>query len=421
MWESALDRMLSRLIVSGVLFVTWPDGKTKQYGSEYGPPIAPHLGPVRADISLKDRAILRPLVMNPVLALGEGYMDGQIDTRDLKGLLAFLVRNQDAGNLPVWVTTWQSMRTSLRRFAQINNPWRSRRNVAHHYDISNDLYRQFLDEDMQYSCAYFKSPDMSLEAAQIAKKNHIAAKLMIKPGMRVLDIGCGWGGMALTLARDYGAYVTGVTLSENQLVLARERVQAAGLQDRIDLRLQDYRKVSEPFDRIVSVGMLEHVGLPQFQTYFDKVHDLLTDDGIALIHTIGWTGPPSSTSPWIAKYIFPGGYVPAMSDLAPAIEKSGLWQADIEVWRGQYGPTLHHWRRRFEAALPEIRKTYDVRFERMFRFYLVACEVAFEFQTQAVFHFQLSKQQMTVPVTRDYLYEQGSKPETERSIELVHG
>lgn len=398
MWEFALDRMLSRLITDGILKATWPDGRVTTYGSDS------QSIPAVADIHFTDASIFRPLLLQPILALGEGYVDGYIETSDLKNLLIFLVRNQRYGGMPVWFDTWQHVRRRLRRFAQMNTAWTSRRNVAHHYDISNDLYRLFLDADMQYSCAYFRHPNMSLEDAQEAKKHHIAGKLLIEPGMRILDIGCGWGGMAMTLARDYGAHVTGVTLSENQLSLARDRVTRAGLQDRIELRLQDYREVEARFDRIVSVGMLEHVGLPQYPEYFNQVHSLLSQEGIALIHTIGRIAPPMPTSPWIAKYIFPGGYVPTLSDLTPAIEASGLWQADLEVWRGHYGPTLHHWRQRFEAALPEIRKSYDARFERMFRFYLIACEMAFDHQHQAVFHFQVSKGQYAVPTTRDYLY-----------------
>jgi len=244
---------------------------------------------------------------------------------------------------------------------------------------------------------------MTLDEAQRAKKARIAAKLLIEPEMRVLDIGCGWGGMAITLARDYGARVTGVTLSENQLALARQRVEAAGLSDRIDLRLQDYRRLEGPFDRIVSVGMFEHVGTPQYQVYFNKVSELLTDDGVALIHTIGREHPPGHHSGWIHKYIFPGGYVPTLSELSQPIERSNLWMTDLEVWRLHYARTLQSWRERFEAHLDEVRQMHDERFIRMWRYYLVACQCTFEVDRQGVFQVQLAKQADAVPLTRDYI------------------
>ena len=357
--------------------------------------------------------MLRALCQSPVLALGEGYMDGRIEVApdQLYDFVAMLVRNRaQGGDMPGWVNAMQGFRNRIKHIWLKNTPVSARRNVAHHYDISDDLYRLFLDRDMQYSCAYFARPDMTLEEAQEAKKQHIAAKLMIEPGMRVLDIGCGWGGMALTLARDYGAHVTGVTLSSNQKRTAAERAEAAGLSDKTEFRLQDYRDVTETFDRIVSVGMLEHVGPPQFPVYFDKVAELLAPDGVALIHTIGNTCPPGPTSPWIMKYIFPGGYVPSLSDLAAPMENPGLWTTDIEILRGHYGPTLHHWRDRFEANVDHVREMYDDRFVRMWRFYLVACETAFEEQRQAVFQLQMTRKQYTVPTTRDYLYRDGREP-----------
>ncbi len=405
MWESVVDRMLRRLVRDGELRLEWPDGRVSEYGrpEEFS-----------ARVRIVDPAILRRLCLSPVLTLGEGYMDGDIEIADdeLYDFIALLVRNrQRYGAMPRWVDAVQSLRNAAKTLVLRNTPISARRNVAHHYDISDDLYRLFLDDDMQYSCAYFARPDMTLEEAQAAKKAHIAAKLRIEPGMRVLDIGCGWGGMALTLARDHGARVTGVTLSANQRRTAAERAREAGLEDLVEFRLQDYRDVTEGFDRIVSVGMLEHVGPPQFPVYFDKVSELLDRDGVALIHTIGLTSPPSPTSPWIAKYIFPGGYVPALSDLAGPLERSGLWTADIEVLRGHYGPTLNHWRRRFEANVDRVREMYDARFVRMWRFYLAACESAFEEQHQAVFQFQLTHRQYAVPTTRDYLYEDRKQPQ----------
>ncbi|NIY96967.1 class I SAM-dependent methyltransferase [Salipiger sp. HF18] len=397
MWKTVLDKMLRKLVVTGRLNLTWPDGTTESYGPGGG---------LEADVALADDGIVRELGQRPVLALGEGYMDGRIVVapEQVYDFVALLVRNQQMGEMPKWFNIVQAVRGWTRGIEQRNNPLRSQRNVQHHYDISDDLYRIFLDSDMQYSCAYFTRPGMTLEEAQKAKKDHIARKLLIKPGMRVLDIGCGWGGMALTLARDYGAHVTGVTLSENQLATAQARAEAEGVADKVDFRLLDYRKIDETFDRIVSVGMLEHVGYPHLDEYFAKVDELLAKDGVSLIHSIGHVSEPAATSMWIDKYIFPGGYIPSLSEVSAAIERTGLWATDVEVLRGHYGTTLHHWRDRFEAALDQIRGMYDETFIRMWRFYLVVCEAAFEETFQGVFHLQLAHRQYAVPTTRDYLY-----------------
>ncbi|MBV2359668.1 cyclopropane-fatty-acyl-phospholipid synthase family protein [Thalassococcus sp. CAU 1522] len=403
MWTATMSRMLERLVTIGRLRVVYPDGTRRDYGPGGG---------IEIEIAITEHQTVQALCLRPVLALGEAYTDGSLTVADdrLYDFLTLLVRNQQkGGGMPAWFRGWQGLRKAVRHLVQRNTDSTARRNVAHHYDISDDFYRLFLDRDMQYSCAYFARPDMTLEQAQAAKKAHIARKLRIEPGMRVLDIGCGWGGMGLTLAGDFGARVTGVTLSRNQLTTAQTRAQSAGLADRCDFRLLDYRKLTDRFDRVVSVGMLEHVGLPHYDEYFDKVHKVLEPDGIALIHTIGRVAPPSPTSPWIDKYIFPGGYIPSLSDLVPSIERAHLWQADIEVLRGHYGPTLKHWRQRFEAALPKVREMYDDRFIRMWRFYLVACEMAFEEQWQVVYQFQLSRQQHAVPATRDYLYGDADK------------
>ena len=398
MWESIFDSMMTRLIRTGELSVTYPDGKTRRYGKGDG---------VSAAVTIKDNATLRHLVLNPEMGLGEGYMDGRltVENDDIMGVLRLALRNRRPDAFPAWVNMADRLRAAAKGFIQRNTALTARQNVAHHYDISDDLYRLFLDPDMQYSCAYFVRPDMSLAEAQEAKKAHIAAKLMIRPDDHVLDIGSGWGGMALTLARDYGARVTGVTLSKNQLATAQARAEAEGLSDRVTFRLLDYRKLNETFDRIVSVGMLEHVGVPQYDTYFNKVSKLLKPDGISLIHTIGRTAPPTSHSPWIHKYIFPGGYVPSLSELAPSIERSGLWQTDIEVWRLHYAFTLRKWLENFDAHLGEVRKMYDERFIRMWRYYLIACIAAFEEQEQGVYQFQLAHKRDAVPLTRDYLYE----------------
>jgi len=272
------------------------------------------------------------------------------------------------------------------------------------------LFDLFLDDDRQYSCGYFRDPDATLEQAQADKKAHIARKLLIKPGMSVLDIGCGWGGMALTLARDHGAKVVGITLSEEQHAFASERVAREGLSDRIRFRLCDYRQVEGTFDRIVSVGMFEHVGLRHFKDYFAAIRSRLSPDGIALIHTIGWAGPAKATNPWIAKYVFPGGYIPALSEVMAAIEQNRLWSTDIECWRLHYAYTLRHWYDRFCAHEDEVLALYDDRFVRMWRFYLAACEQTFRHGPQAVFQVQLSRSVDAVPLTRDYIYSAGGAP-----------
>ena len=397
MWETVFEKMVSRLVQNGSLRVTYPSGRIRRYGPGNG---------LSAGVHIKDTATLRGLCLRPDLTLGEAYMDERviIEDNDIDSLIRLVLRNRYADAFPLWVRLFDRARFHLGNWIQRNTPDRARANVAHHYDLSNDLYRLFLDEDMQYSCAYFSDPAMTLEQAQAAKKAHIAAKLRIEPGMHVLDIGCGWGGMAITLAKDYGARVTGVTLSQNQLALAQQRVTDLGLERMVDFRLLDYRLLNEPFDRIVSVGMLEHVGLPHYGDYFGKVAELLSPDGIALIHTIGLTRPPMAQSEWITKYIFPGGYVPSLSELAGPIERSGLWNADTEVLRLHYAYTLRHWLQRFDARLDEVKKMNDARFIRMWRYYLTVCYLAFEEQKQAVFQFQLAHKRDAVPITRDYLY-----------------
>ena len=350
-------------------------------------------------------------------------MDGSlsVDGDDLQALLELVVRNvRHADTHPVW---WQRLsersRTALRALAQRNIVTRAKRNVAHHYDLSGQLFDLFLDDDRQYSCGYFQAPDATLEQAQSDKKAHIARKLLLKPDMTVLDIGCGWGGMAITLARDHGAKVLGITLSEEQHAFATDRVKREGLSDRVEFRLCDYREVEGTFDRIVSVGMFEHVGLPQFDTYFATIRNRLSPDGIALIHTIGWAGPAKATSPWIAKYIFPGGYIPSLSEVMSAVEQNRLWSTDIECLRLHYAYTLRHWYDRFCAHEDAVRALYDDRFVRMWRFYLAASEQTFRHAPQAVFQLQLSRNIDAVPLTRDYIYEgaqaiQNSQPHGSR-------
>jgi cyclopropane-fatty-acyl-phospholipid synthase len=403
MWEKLLDRTVGTIIRHGTLHVTLPDGRRITAGDGTGRTIA---------IRLTDPDLPRRILLNPDLAVGEGYMDGTllIEDDDLRGFMALAMRNLGAtpgiDHVPgLW---WQRplalSRRAARRWHQWNPAPRARANVAHHYDLSGALYDLFLDADKQYSCAYFTDTAMTLEEAQRAKKRHIAGKLLIEPGMRVLDIGCGWGGMALTLARDHGARVTGVTLSEEQHKIATRRAREAGLEDRVEFRLTDYRDVTERFDRVVSVGMFEHVGVPHYGEYFAAVSDRLAEDGIALVHTIGRMRPPGVTSPWIEKYIFPGGYIPALSEMVAPVERQQLYVTDIEIWRLHYAETLRHWHDRFMANIDKARALYDDRFCRMWRYYLVASEMTFRHNWQCVFQVQLAHRQEAVPLTRDYLY-----------------
>jgi len=305
---------------------------------------------------------------------------------------------------PDWRIRLQERCRHMFRYLQQYNPVsRSHRNVAHHYDLSATLYDLFLDADRQYSCAYFPTPGITIEEAQANKKRHIASKLLLKPGQKVLDIGCGWGGMALYLARECGVEVTGLTLSTEQLKVAQSRAQAAGLADRVTFELCDYRVHQGSYDRIVSVGMFEHVGVPQYPVFFAKVQELLKPDGVALLHSIGRMDGPAGTNPWIRKYIFPGGYSPALSEVLPVTEQLKLWVTDIEVLRLHYAETLKAWRQRFNANRERIRALYDERFCRMWEFYLAGSEMAFRHQGHLVFQMQLAKAVDAVPMTRDYM------------------
>jgi cyclopropane-fatty-acyl-phospholipid synthase len=286
---------------------------------------------------------------------------------------------------------------------QFNPRRRSRENVAHHYDLDGRLYSLFLDADRQYSCAYFETPDQSLDDAQLAKKRHLAAKLRLKPNQRVLDIGCGWGGLALYLAELTGVSVTGVTLSQEQFGVANSRAAEKNLAGKAQFRLQDYRDIGEKFDRIVSVGMFEHVGVGHYQTFFDKCAEMLKDDGVMVLHSIGRSEGPSVTNPWISKYIFPGGYIPAVSEVMEAIQRSGLLISDLEILRLHYAETLKAWRERFLAHRDEVERIYDQRFVRMWEFYLASSEMAFREQNMMVMQYQLTKRQGVVPMTRDYI------------------
>lgn len=389
-----IQALLRRMIKVGDLTVHLPGGRTVKAGDGTGPPVV-----MRA--SAKG---VRRLALNPGLGLGEAYMDGDIvlEQGSTWDLLELVGKGGSRGlkGRGSWAT--RTRKLIKRRLQQFNDRVRSRRNVAHHYDISNDLYRRFLDADLQYSCAYFARPDMTLEEAQVAKKAHIARKLLIQPGMKTLDIGSGWGGLSMTLARDHGARMTGVTLSTEQLALARERVAEAGLSDQVEFRLTDYRDLDETFDRVVSVGMLEHVGAPQFATYFQTLKRLLADDGVAVIHSIGRASGKGATNAFTNKYIFPGGYIPGLSEIVKAIEEAGLWITDIEILRLHYAETLKHWRLRFMAD-PEIPALFDARFRRMWEFYLAGAEMGFRYGGHMVFQIQLAKRVGVLPMTRGYM------------------
>jgi len=397
--RTLLDWILRRFVIHGQFTIRWPDGSESIYGrNDNGPSAA---------VALRDARTVRRVALNPALTVGEAYMDGALVPLGcgLYDVLDVLTMNLAAapGNNPI-VKIRDMVGVATRRFAQFNPAHRSRRNVAHHYDLNGRLYSLFLDRDRQYSCGYFPRGDETIDEAQIAKKRHIAAKLVLdRPGLSVLDIGCGWGGLALTLARDYGARVTGITLSTEQLAEAQARAKAEGLEDRVTFELMDYRSMNRPFDRIVSVGMFEHVGVGHYREFFEVVKRCLAPDGVALLHSIGRSDGPASTNPWIAKYIFPGGYCPSLSEVFPAIEKTGLIATDLEVLRLHYAETLRHWRRRFMANRDAIATIYDERFCRMFEFYLAGCELAFRRQLHMIFQIQLTRDQIAAPLTRDYI------------------
>jgi cyclopropane-fatty-acyl-phospholipid synthase len=398
--RGTLDAILRRFVSVGRLTVRWPNGKRTSYA---GPPES---GP-EAGIAIRDSRTIRRLVLNPTLAVGEAYMDGGLQPDDcgiydVIDVLALNVMANATGHPIARVRS--ALGVIKRRIDQYNPAHRAQRNVAHHYDLNGRLYSLFLDRDRQYSCAYFPRGNETLEEAQIAKKRHIAAKLCLdRPGLSVLDIGSGWGGLALSLARDYGASVTGITLSREQLAEARARAAAEGLQDRVSFELLDYRALDRKFDRIVSVGMFEHVGVVHYRAFFDTVARALNPDGVALLHAIGRSDGPGFTNPWIAKYIFPGGYCPALSEVISPVEKSGLIATDVEVLRLHYAETLRNWRRRFMANRDTIASLYDERFCRMFEFYLSGSEIAFRREGHMVFQIQLAHRQTAVPLTRDYI------------------
>jgi len=394
--------MLERLIKVGRLTVIGPDGRRMNFGAV--PAGVPDLDVV---VRLKGRLTPVKLAFAPEFYLGEAYMDGTltIERGTLWDLLDICGRNLSRGwwARPGWHA--RAVKALLRPIQQYNPVGVARRNVAHHYDLSHKLYQKFLDADLQYSCAYFRDPDLSLDDAQDAKKQHIVAKLLLKPGQRVLDIGCGWGGLALSLARTEKVDVVGVTLSRAQLGVAEQRARQAGLERRTRFELRDYREIEGKFDRIVSVGMFEHVGTPHYAKFFEVISRLLTDDGVALIHSIGRRDGPDLMNAWIRKYIFPGAYVPSLSQVIPSIERTGLWITDLEILRLHYAQTLRHWRKRFMENWGGESEIYDDRFWRMWEFYLAVNEMSFRYGGLMVFQAQLVRNIDAVPLTRDYVFE----------------
>ena len=394
-----LTRLFRRMIQHGEMSITDHRGQVHRFGTP-----SDHLKPVA--FRLTDAATARAIAMGPAIGAGEAYMDGRLipeggcDIHDIVNLVTWNVR-WDRDN-PVRYGLWRQAR--LAGFlGQFNQAARSKRNVAHHYDLSDRLYDLFLDADRQYSCAYYTDPMNCLDVAQADKKAHIAAKLNLQPGQRVLDIGCGWGGMALYLNRVAGVEVTGVTLSEEQLKVAQCRAAEAGVADRVKFELIDYRALTGSYDRIVSVGMFEHVGLPHYREFFDKVHGLLAPDGVALIHTIARADGPGATDPFTAKYIFPGGYSPALSQIVPQIERAWLWITDIEVLRLHYALTLRAWYARVGEQRAAIEALYDARFFRMWQFYLAGAICAFENDGHMNVQLQLTRRRDALPITRDYM------------------
>ncbi|WP_443749326.1 class I SAM-dependent methyltransferase [Asticcacaulis solisilvae] len=394
------DSLMTQLVKTGRVTVIYPDGTTRAYGA------IPHDNPsLDATMRLHRKDTAARILADPYLAFGEAYMNGDLTVENgtLWGLLDVIGRNLN--NIPApppWMRLWHRV---LQAVATYNTVAASRRNVAHHYDLPDEMYRAFLDTDRQYSCAYFPRPGMSLEEAQMAKKRHLIAKLDLRAGQRVLDIGCGWGGLALEIAQAADVEVTGITLSNEQLEVARRRAEAAGLARRVQFELIDYRELDDRFDRIISVGMFEHVGPANYDTYFAKIRNLLSDDGIAVVHSIARCGTRGGSNSWIQKYIFPGGYIPSLSQVTQSTERTFLWITDVEILRLHYAETLKAWRERFMAHRDEMAGLYDERFVRMWEFYLASCEMNFRHGDLMVMQVQLARRIDAVPLARDYMFD----------------
>lgn len=400
MW--LLDKILKRLVRKGPLIVIDHGGRHHTYGAGTSQPLT---------IRLTDKGAALHIARDPRVGAGEAYMDGRLvvePPHDIRDFILLVMENaQSSGGLDRKGPVRRAIGNLIAKADQINERARASKNVVHHYDLSRQFYELFLDEDRQYTMAYFRDPTNTLERAQLDKKALIAAKLRLEPGAasgtRVLDVGCGWGGLALYLNRHFGCEVLGVSLAPDQVKFANERAQAAGVADKVRFELIDYRDVTGTFDRITSVGMIEHVGALHFREYFSKTNELLAPDGIMLTHTIGRTGPPGTTDKWTRKYIFPGGYIPAMSELVAALEKTGWEVGDVEVLRYHYAYTLAEWYRRTTMHRDEIVALYDERLFRMWQFYLAGAEQSFRHGKMVNFHIQTVKQRSALPMTRDYI------------------
>jgi cyclopropane-fatty-acyl-phospholipid synthase len=392
-----LKTALNWLIVEGSLEVVDSSGASQTFGNGNGKTVR---------IRFTSPAAERSVVFDPEMKLGEAYVNGGyvIESGSVLDFTSLLMANVGSSGRTWWTRALASVRRGLRRFNENNNPMRARHNVHHHYDLDGRLYRLFLDEDLQYSCAYFAPGVETLDEAQREKKRHLGAKLDLKPGQRVLDIGSGWGGLGIYLAEHYDVDVTGVTLSDEQFAVSNQRAKDRGVSDRVRFLLKDYRHIDGPFDRIVSVGMFEHVGRSHYPEFFRHVDRLLSPDGIAVVHTIAKKAGRGPINPWMERYIFPGAYLPTLSELAPVMERQELWLTDLEVLRLHYAETLAAWNRRFQARRAEAAAIYDERFCRMWEYYLQVCEAGFRLQGLCVFQLQLSKDIEAVPLTRDYIY-----------------
>ncbi|MES0403913.1 MAG: cyclopropane-fatty-acyl-phospholipid synthase family protein [Hyphomicrobium sp.] len=391
-----LSHMMKSFVRVGTLKIIDADGKVHVFSGQPGPNVT---------MRLSDRSLYYKLVFNPELNAGEAYMDGRMSFEDstLRDFLTLFSLNRlSLGSYPLQKVLRRVSRM-FKKGQQANPIGKAQQNVAHHYDLGNDFYKLFLDEGLQYSCAYFTKDDNTLEQAQRNKLRLLAAKLNLSPGLKILDIGCGWGDLALYLARLADVEVVGVTLSKEQFELANARARKAGLDNRVRFELKDYRKVEDRFDRIVSVGMFEHVGVHHYGEFFGKINELMDDDGLALIHSIGHMSPPGTASPWLRKYIFPGAYSPALSEVFEVVEQNSLWVTDLEFLRLHYAKTLAHWAQRFEANRDKIEAMYDARFARMWEFYLISAEMMFRTGSQLVFHMQLARKRDAVPIVRDYI------------------
>ncbi len=358
------------------------------------------------NLKILDKSLHYKLMYYPDLYFGEAYTDGSliIENGTLTEFLEIAFKNIGRNEISLYSKFLKKIIGNYRYLTNYNQITKSKKNVSHHYDISEKLYDLFLDEKRQYSCAYFKDENKTIDEAQNDKIEHIIKKLNIKPNQKVLDIGSGWGSLAIEIAKKTSSYVVGITLSENQLEYSKKKVKELNLGNQVDFKLIDYRQINEKFDRIVSVGMFEHVGRKYYQKFFNQVSKLLNEDGAALIHTIGSVNSPRDPQPWINKYIFPGGYTPSLSEIARPIENSGLILTDLEVLRMHYAHTLRHWKERFLLKKDQVLEMFDERFMRMWEFYLASCEMAFKWGDQVVFQLQLTKKLTSVPNTRDYIY-----------------